>query len=172
MALGLVMGRSVLAENGSVAAVTVRSAGAQEYIKVVGSTDTWSAGATSGWWPVTSAAISVPAGHSDLVTVDFFAESYCGNENGLDFCLMRVRVGAVEFAPADSDFRFDATQEINDSAYGRESQAMSRFLCLNGGANGATYRIYLDGSREFTNTTFQLDDWTLRLTRSHGCNNS
>ena len=35
MTLGLIMGRWVLAEDGKVAAVTVRTAGAQEAVKIV-----------------------------------------------------------------------------------------------------------------------------------------
>src|SRR5687768_7884874 len=78
LSLGLLMGRSVLAEDGSVAAVTVRTAGAQEYIKVVGSTDPLDlAGGTGTFQPLTSAAITVPAGHTDLITVDFFGDSFC-----------------------------------------------------------------------------------------------
>jgi hypothetical protein len=167
---GMVIGRSVLAENGSVAAVTVRSAGAQEYIKVVGSTDDWFAPAAETWQPVTSAAIVIPAGHNDLITVDFFAESYCYDPAAPEYCRLRARAGATELLPAAGiDFIFDVAQEANGTVYSYESQAMSRFVCLNGGANGATYRIYIEGWKDAEAMSFKLDDWTLRITRSHSC---
>jgi hypothetical protein len=168
--LGLFMARSVLAENGSVAAVTVRSAGAQEYVKVVGSTDVITITNTFDWIPITSAAIAIPAGHADLISVDFFAESYCFHATDASPCLVRMRVGTTELAPAaGSDFSFDVAREINSVNYSRESQAMSRFVCLNGGANGATYRVYVEGLPNSLQTVMEIDDWTLRLTRSHGC---
>src|SRR5687768_1628259 len=77
--LALVVERTVLAEPGSVAAVTVRSAGVQEAVKVVGSTDFTTITTLGSWSPVTSASITIPAGHTDLLTVDLFAESLCTN---------------------------------------------------------------------------------------------
>jgi hypothetical protein len=171
LALGLFMARSVLAENGSVAAVTVRSAGAQEAVKVVGSTDPLELTSTNVFAPLTSAAITVPAGHTDLITVDFFAESFCSNDlGGATYCRLRLRVGGIELSPAaGTDFIFASPQEVNNFPYSIDAHAMSRFVCLSGGANGTTYRIYLDSFRDVSSTTFTLDDWTLRLTRSHGC---
>src|SRR5688500_11324120 len=90
---GMVIGRSVLAENGSIAAVTVRTAGAQEAVKVVGSSDPWSLATTGAWSMVTSASITVPAGHTDLLTADFFAESYCSDNTAANPCYLRMRVG-------------------------------------------------------------------------------
>jgi hypothetical protein len=170
LSVALVVQRVVLAEPRSVAALTVRTAGAQEAIKVVGSTAPWTLTTTGAWAPVSSAAIAVPAGHTDLLTVDFFAVSSCADSRAPVRCVVHLRVGQTELSPAAGDaFTFDTSQEINGFSSSEETQAMSRFICLSGGSNGTTFRIYVEAWRFADETSFLLDDWTLRLTRSHGC---
>src|SRR5215211_5111769 len=76
--VGTLAGRSVLAEQGSVAAVSVRTGGASEGVKFVGSTDSLTVTSTT-FTPLTSAAMLIPAGHTDLVAVAFSAESTCAS---------------------------------------------------------------------------------------------
>src|SRR5215207_6836991 len=109
---GMVIGRSVLAENGSIAALTVRTSGAQEYVKVVAQNSSDSAITSTTWVTLTSASITVPAGHTDLVMADFFGESTCyliGGSAG-STCQVRIRVGSTEMTPqVGTDESFDHT---------------------------------------------------------------
>jgi hypothetical protein len=174
VSIALIAERTVLAENGAVAAVTVRSAGEQEYVKIVAS-NTTTTFTTVAWVTLTSAAINFPAGHTDLLIADFVCESYCseGTSNVAGGgCNLRLRVGSTDLYPqagSSYDLYFDTDVFATNDTDGTETHAASGFICLAGGGGGQTYRIYVDAAVSAANMDFELDDWTLRLTRSHGC---
>ena len=79
-----------------------------------------------------------------------------------------MRIGNTELLPDDNAV-FDTTHVPASSSRAKEYQAITRFTCLNGGASGSTYRIYVDYQVTDTPMQFVLDNWTLKITRSHGC---
>jgi hypothetical protein len=174
MALGLMMGRSVLAENGSVDVLTVRTTGAQEFAKIVGSSSGIESQTSTDWVNLTSASITIPAGHTDLVIAEFVATSSCfdtvppAGGGSDDYCRVRLRAGPTDMYPRpDTNFVFDDA-DASGFLLG-ESRAVTRFICLSGGASGTTMRVYVDWWPSDDSTFFSIDSWTLKLTRSHGC---
>jgi hypothetical protein len=168
---GTLLARSVLAEEGAVDAVTVRSAGEQEAVKIVANRLSGVTSSTT-FVTATSASITIPAGHADLVIVDLVAESTCRYTGapttaGGD-CRVIMRIGSVELLPDDNSV-LDIPWVPDSTAVNDEYHAMTRFVCLNGGAAGKTYRIFVDYRVSGAPMEFTLDDWTLKLTRSHGC---
>jgi hypothetical protein len=117
-----------------------------------------------------SAAITIPGGHVDLITVDFFAQARCSDYASVGSCYTSMWIGNTLLAP-EEPMVFATSHNVNDALYSLGAHAMSRFICLNGGGSGKTYRIYVQGSATVT-ASFELDAMTLRLTRSHGCANS
>src|SRR5687767_13335712 len=100
LALGMLIGRSVFAKDGSITAVTARNSGALEAVRIVGS-DSDSVTTSTTFGTLTSTTITVPAGQTDLITADFFGYSACyliGGAAG-SHCYVRLRAGNVEMHP-------------------------------------------------------------------------
>ena len=130
----------------------------------------------SEWQTVDSRGFQIPANESQLIAVDFVAETRCVG-TGTGRCSTRVLVGktlgtAQSLEPAsENDFAIDTAGE--DS---RESHAMSRALCVRNGSGAAiNVSVWLQATGNTngsTVTTFELDDWTFKIARNAPCSPS
>jgi len=161
------------AQDGQIAAITTRQSGAQEAVKIVGDSLTTLTSSTTDT-VLASTAITVPAGHIDLAIVEFAGESACFYTgapvgDGTGTCQLHMRVGNTALIPVAGIQSFDSTDSNNETSQSYEFHAMTRFICLNGGTSGKTFRVFVDISVTDTPMTFSIDDWTLKIERSHGC---
>jgi hypothetical protein len=103
-----------------------------------------------------------------LVVATFTAESVCSGGAPAYECSVILRTSTAALYPqSGSAFGFDAVPTSGNDFY--ESHAVTRFICLNGGASGTTYRIYVDMVVPTASTSFTVSNWTLKLEHYHGC---
>jgi hypothetical protein len=112
--------------------------------------------------PLANAAITVPAGKFQLVTVRFSAESYCfGSAGAGNWCSVRILADGVEMLPAVGfNYAFDSRGASDDYW---EGHAMERALVLGAGAHTISVQYGVTDA----NLSFGLDDWTLTVTQQN-----
>jgi hypothetical protein len=172
----MLMGRTVWADpagqtdDGSVDALTVRTAGTLAGVKLVGQTTPTLITSTS-YTTLISAAITIPAGQTNLVVAEFAAEVQCFGAAAY-WCTVNMRADPTDMWPdfgTNTDFAFDTVGTGGGYGDYYETHSMTRFICLSGGTSGKTYRIYVDAAVLAEGVGFSLDSWTLKIERYNGC---
>lgn len=120
-------------------------------IAVVGQDAPFSTASTS-YVTLDSAAITVPANQTALITATYSAEALCKGSVG--WCSIRLVMDGVEMYPqAGSNFAFAA---VGDDYAGN---TMERFLVARQGSHTVTVQLAVVSGA----TEFDVDDWVLDL---------
>ena len=116
---------------------------------------------------VDSRSFQIPAGDSELIVVDFSAETFC---SGSGRCRARVMIGRTLGTAQQAEPAVQGTFLDTASDDGVESHAMTGSLCVrNATSSPVDLSVWLQATRADSGTLFTLDRYSLKIARNSPC---